>query len=483
MAGSSVVEGMLVDWVRTRPTPEPRLPVSWLSDEEKAEELQRIQRNRARDAAREAELILALPAHRPDELDPPPGTPGARRGSWKPDGELPGVSDAFPAELSMVLNCGRGTAVWRARRSWTWIALLPQTFAALKRGEIDERRAQELFDALQSADPELVPLVDAALTRELPSLLTVAALRRRVLELLLELDPQSADEDRAQAQQDADVFVQPRTDGVATLGADLPADEAAEAYSVIDSLAALAKADGDTRPIRQLRTEIFSLLLRRPGTAWPAVAAQLTVTAALDALEGGSSTPGQVAGFAITPGHLRELLARVGALGLQAPDGGSLTFALTDEQGRLLATTDPDQLRRLAAKGKGLGPPPATGAYTPTDRQKVFVRVRDRRCWFPNCGQRVGWADLDHVIPHACRGETACTNLCCLCRSHHWVKTFAPGWRFVTDPDGTLHVTTPTGITRTTRPPGLRPPEPEPPPPAEPATPPPEDPDDAPAPF
>jgi hypothetical protein len=118
MAGSSVVEGMLVDWVRTRPTPEPRLPVSWLSAEEKAEELQRLQRNRARDAAREAELILSLAGDRPDLLDPPPGTPGARRGSWRPDGELPGVSESFPAELSMVLNCGRGTAVWRARRAW-----------------------------------------------------------------------------------------------------------------------------------------------------------------------------------------------------------------------------------------------------------------------------------------------------------------------------------------------------------------------------
>src|SRR3954447_25254296 len=482
MAGSSVVEGMLVDWVRTRPTPEPRLPVSWLSDEEKAEELQRIQRNRARDAAREAELILALAADRPDELDPPPGTPGARRGSWKPDGELPGVSDAFPAELSMVLNCGRGTAVWRARRSWTWIALLPQTFAALKRGEIDERRAQELFDALQAADPELVPLVDAAITRETPSLLTLGGLRRRALELLAELDPAAADENRAQAVKDADVFVSPRTDGVATLGADLPADEAAEAYDLIDSLATMAKQDGDPRPVRQIRTEIFSLLLRRPGTTWPAVSANLTITAALDALEGGSSTPGQVAGFAITPGHLRELLARVGALGLQAPDGGSLTFALTDEQGRLLATTDPDQLRRLAAKGEGLGPPPATAAYTPTDRQKTFVRVRDRRCRFPNCGQRVGRADLDHVIPHACGGPTACRNLCCLCRSHHWVKTFAKGWRFVMDPDGILHVTTPSGVTRSTRPPGLRPPPPAP-PPADPDHPPPADPDDDDPPF
>src|SRR3954466_15327686 len=149
MVGSSVVEGMLVDWVRTRPTPEPRLPVSWLSDEEKAEELQRLQRNRARGAARAADLILALAADRPDELDPPPGTPGARRGSWRPDGELPGVSDAFPAELSMVLNCGRGTAGGRGPRAWVWTALLPRTFAALKRGELDERRAQELFDALQ----------------------------------------------------------------------------------------------------------------------------------------------------------------------------------------------------------------------------------------------------------------------------------------------------------------------------------------------
>src|SRR4051812_14361111 len=480
MRGSSVVEGMLVDWVRTRPTPEPRLPVSWLSDEEKAEELQRLQRNRARDAAREAELILALAADRPDELDPPPGTPGARRGSWRPDGELPGVSDAFPAELSMVLNCGRGTAVWRARRAWVWIALLPQTFAAVQRGEIDERRAQELFDALQAADPELVPLVDAAITRETPSLLTLGGLRRRALELLAELDPAAADENRAQAVKDADVFVQPRTDGVATLGADLPADEAAEAYDLIDSLAALAKADGDSRPIRQIRTEIFSLLLRRPGTQWPAVSANLTITAALDALEGDSSAPGDVNGFAITPGHLRELLTRVGALGLQAPEGGALTFALTDEQGRLLATVDHAELQRLVRRGKGLGPPPATAAYTPTDRQRTFVKVRDRRCRFPTCGQRVGRADLDHVIPHAGGGATACTNLCCLCRSHHWVKTFAPGWRFVMDPDGTLHVTTPTGVTRTTRPPGLRPPPPEPSAPAEPATPPPTDPDDLP---
>ena len=66
------------------------------------------------------------------------------------------------------------------------------------------------------------------------------------------------------------------------------------------------------------------------------------------------------------------------------------------------------------------------------------MTTRDRTCRMPNCGQRVGWADLDHVIPHSCDGPTSCTNLCCLCRTDHRLKTFARGWRFVMDPDGTL---------------------------------------------
>jgi hypothetical protein len=75
----------------------------------------------------------------------------------------------------------------------------------------------------------------------------------------------------------------------------------------------------------------------------------------------------------------------------------------------------------------------------------------------------VGWTDRDHVVPHACGGATDCTNLCCLCRRHHRLKTLTRGCRFVMDPDGTLHVTTPSGVTRTTRPPGMQTPAPDPP--------------------
>ena len=137
-----------------------------------------------------------------------------------------------------------------------------------------------------------------------------------------------------------------------------------------------------------------------------------------------------------------------------------MTVGLTDADGRLLATAGTEELERAVRRGDGLNPPPATDGYAPTDRQQVFVHTRDRGCRMPNCGNRGGLADHDHVIPHAQGGATSCTNLCCLCRSDHRLKTFAPRWRFRMDPAGALHVTSPTGVTRTTRPPGLRPPRP-----------------------
>jgi len=233
----------------------------------------------------------------------------------------------------------------------------------------------------------------------------------------------------------------------------------------------MAKQDGDRRPIGQLRAEIFSLLIRGAAMGAHGARTVLTITAALEALEGSSTQPGEVNGSAITPVHLAELLRRVGALGLTTPDGGELTFAVTDADGRILATLSLAALQRAVKKGEGATPPPATDAYQPTGQQRQFVNTRDRGCRWPYCPGRAGWADHDHVIPHAAGGQTTCTNLCCLCRSHHRLKTLAKGWVLRMDPDGTLHVTTPSGVTRTTKPWAMRrrpppepPPEPDPPP-------------------
>jgi hypothetical protein len=543
MTGTSLVEGFLIDWAQSPAEPDFRLPADWLDDTQVAAELAHIERRRARDAAREAALILRLAALRPDTDDPPPSTPGARRTWRRTEPEFPGVCEFFTAEVAHALNLGRGTAAFRARRAFTWAESLPATLAALAGGELDERRAGVLADVLQHTQPDLARQVEA---RVLPGAgdLSPAALRRAALAVLAELDAEAIQQRHEEAKKAADVRAYQTHDGMAALAADLTAEQAAACYAVLDALAAMAKADGDERPIGAIRAAMMAMLIMRPADhGLGGVQVQLAVTATLEALEGAGTVAGEVNGFTISAAQLRDLLRRVGALGLTAPDGGSLSFALTDPHGRLLATATPTDLARAAAHDCAdhpgqpnaphpdgtqaeaeqpeadvpeadrlgsrpsaakrsaatpqdteqsasdppdldpgcdcpvLGPPAPTDRYQPTPAQRRFTTTRDRRCRMPNCGQRVGWADLDHVLPHGQGGATCCINLCCLCRSHHRLKTFAPGWTFHLDPDGTLHVTSPSGVTRTTRPPGLRPP-PEP-PPDDPAN----DPADDPPPF
>ncbi|MGY1702376.1 DUF222 domain-containing protein [Geodermatophilus sp. SYSU D00766] len=487
----SPVERALAGWLVERPVQVPRLPVAVLSDEQAAVELQRLQARKAMEAAYEAELVLRLAEARPSDADPAPGTPGAR--SWKPDGELPGVSEFFTAELALVLNCGRGTANHLATRAWTYRERLPATWAALAAGELDEARARALVDVLQHTAPALARRIEAAVLPEAAGL-TVGKVKKRALELLLEADSEAIDERRKTAERRSDVRVYPSaSDGMSTLAADLPTDVAAACHATVDALARMVKADGDPRPIGQLRTLVFADLLQRPwDDSRPPVTAHLQIATTLAALAGRSTQAGEVNGLPITAAHLRALLHQLDALGVQAPEGGTVTVTLTEDDGTLRATATLDRLRKLAARGcpdhaetecgcAVLDRPAGRDGYTPSAAQQAFVRTRDRTCRMPTCGQRVGWADADHVLPHAHGGPTDCANLCCLCRSHHRVKTFARGWRFEMAEDGTLTVTTPSGVTRTTRPPGLRPPpppEPEPPGAEEPAAP-----DDDPPPF
>ena len=111
-----------------------------------------------------------------------------------------------------------------------------------------------------------------------------------------------------------------------------------------------------------------------------------------------------------TAAQCQELLTQLGS--------SRLFLALHDPDGKLRAVASPAQLRRAA-------------------------RRRHRR----------GRARTDRIC-----------NLCCYCRTHHRLKHQAPGWTRQFEPDATMTITTPTGNTRSTRPPG---PEPDWPAPAE----------------
>ncbi|WP_344689877.1 DUF222 domain-containing protein [Blastococcus jejuensis] len=167
--------------------------------------------------------------------------------------------------------------------------------------------------------------------------------------------------------------------------------------------------------------------------------------------------------------------AALGAL-LQRTAGGGLAdrprIALTDAlTGALLALTDAPGLRAAATCGAracrtgrrvcdhdltgrpGLGPPPECDTYRPGAALDRFLRARDRRCRQPGCRGRVPrGGELDHNVAYP-DGPTAAQGMVGFCTGHHRGKHQAPGWRYDLSAEGTLTVTTPTGMVASTDPP------------------------------
>jgi hypothetical protein len=97
------------------------------------------------------------------------------------------------------------------------------------------------------------------------------------------------------------------------------------------------------------------------------------------------------------------------------------------------------------------GQAPPEPRYRPSRKLAEFVRCRDQTCRFPGCTRPATHTDIDHTIPYP-YGPTCASNLACLCREHHLLKTFWPGWTNQQFPDGTILWTDPDGHTTTTYP-------------------------------
>lgn len=115
-----------------------------------------------------------------------------------------------------------------------------------------------------------------------------------------------------------------------------------------------------------------------------------------------------------------------------------------------------DQVERLAdgaiIRHVDVPPDAAEPRYRPSAKLAEFVRCRDLTCRFPGCDRPAEACDLDHTTPYPV-GPTHPSNLKCLCRFHHLLKTFHH-WRDQQYPDGTVVWTAPTGHTYITKPEG-----------------------------
>ncbi|MDH6197095.1 hypothetical protein M2272_003748 [Mycobacterium frederiksbergense] len=142
----------------------------------------------------------------------------------------------------------------------------------------------------------------------------------------------------------------------------------------------------------------------------------VNVIAERDTALGEGSAPGYVCGFGVIDAQLvREFAA----------------------QGTTRLVTEPEVDAGAALR------------YQPTVSVQRWVRCRDLTCRFPGCEHPAEDCDIDHTVPFdhndpARGGLTVPSNLKCLCRFHHRLKTFG-GWSDIQHPDATVVWTSPSG--------------------------------------
>ena len=107
-------------------------------------------------------------------------------------------------------------------------------------------------------------------------------------------------------------------------------------------------------------------------------------------------------------------------------------------------------------------PPAGALSYRPSAALADCVRHRDRTCRHPGCDVPAASCEIDHVVPYRHRdpargGWTVSTNLHCLCRYHHMLKTMgvwiprmlAGGADYWVSSSGTTAITLPGSVVGT----------------------------------
>lgn len=351
------------------------------------------------------------------------------------------------SEIATIWRVSDRTVQRQLDESATLVESYGGTFAALRDGRISLAHARTIVAAGAIVErPELRAEYEAAVLdyaeRESPSRL--APLAKRRAEWFAE---SSFAERHERARSTRRVWLTDLDDGMAEIGAILPAVLARGAYDRLTQIAraeansaasdrpgdddAATVATGDdrspaSRSMDELRADVLADLLlatdpvahNTGATGVGAIHARVSITVPVLALLG------------------EHVADPVEAISL---DGRSPVDVSTAAS---LAAEAPGWDRILTH--------PVTGAvldvdrYRPSEEQRRHLRVRDEHCRFPGCRVAVARCDVDHTRDFALGGSTSAGNLAHLCRRHHTLK-HASSWSVRQRAGGELIWTSPTG--------------------------------------
>lgn len=318
---------------------------------------------------------------------------------------------------------------------------LPHTWAAWRGGRITEWRATLIARETACLSLEHRLAVDEALAADADALEAMSD--RQVVGLAqieaTRLDAAAQVARRRLAESGRRVSIRPAPDSMVWLTTLVPVREGVATYAKLTREADRARAQGDPRTRGQVMADtlVESVLdsvgsgtekgASRSRTSLPVTLGVVMTDAALF---GGADDAAHLEGFGPIPAELaREIVC------------GALSAAEQVTIRRLYASPETGELAAMDSRSRLF---PAGLAR--------FIRLRDQVC-------RTQWCDApirhtDHVVPHEADGLTSVDNGQGLCEACNYAKA-APRWRARPGPGGTVTTTTPTGHTRTTRPPPI----------------------------
>jgi Domain of unknown function (DUF222) len=203
-----------------------------------------------------------------------------------------------------------------------------------------------------------------------------------------------------------------------------------------------------------------------PDRTGPSLAAQVTITVPLAALDGDPGACGEADGFGLVDSQDARALVAAASRNPKTrwcvtalhPDGTAAAHACANGQHCWSAGQQAAAFLRtlnLTLTPVIRGPcdhAQAQRAYRPSRSLRHLVNARNTRCTAPGCGRPAARCDLDHTTPWHLGGLTCPCNIAPLCRHHHrskqaegwWLEQPEPGvlkWRA---PSGRSFATTPT---------------------------------------
>jgi hypothetical protein len=316
---------------------------------------------------------------------------GAMDRSHVERGAYPETYDQSTDEIRAALHLTRRSADIETAQAHA-IRTHPQVWEALRKGEIDLRRARVIVEGIGHLPPATgSKVVDQVITAA--PVLTTGELRARIARLAIDIDPESARSRYEETVEDRRVFSEVNPAGSANLmGLDLDLARTHAARSRINAIARSLKTADETRTLDQIRADVFLDLLcgTTPNTETQGQG-NVNITVDLATLADLADKAGEIPGV----GSVIADIARETAYQQQ---GGIWTYQVTD-QGRPVAT--------------------GTTSRRPTTSMRRHIQANHPTCVFPGCRMPAAECDIDHHQRWEHHGQTIIPNLGPVCRHDH----------------------------------------------------------------